>query len=105
MFEPTQSVKDYIYYFQFEHRNRDKDMYTPNDKHKQLALIGCVQDLSPKYQDRLEDSWAGTFYHEFFRRINEDLLSILYSDKPSRPNMPANVLVGLEVLTSNGCTS
>jgi hypothetical protein len=73
-------------------------MYTPNDKHKQLALIGCVQDLSPKYQDRLEDSWAGTFYHEFFRRINEDLFSILYSDKPSRPNMPVNVLVGLEVL-------
>jgi hypothetical protein len=73
-------------------------MYIKNDKHKQLALIGCVQDLSPKYQDRLEDSWAGTFYHEFFRRINEDLFSILYSDKPSRPNMAVNVLVGLEVL-------
>jgi len=66
--------------------------------HKQLSLISCVGDLSPKYQDRLEDSWAGTFYSDFFCHIDEDLFSKLFSDKPSRPNIAVNVLVGLDVL-------
>lgn len=98
MFASTQSAKNLIYYSQVEHRNRDKDMHTPNNSHKQLSLINNVKDLSRKYQKRLKDSWAGTFYDEFFYRIDESLFSVLYSDKPSRPNMAVNVLVGLEVL-------
>ena len=98
MIEPTQSAKNLIYYSQVEHKNWDKDMHISNNSHKQLSLINNVKDLSKKYQKRLKDSWAGTFYQEFFYFINEDLFSILYSDKPSRPNMAVNVLVGLEVL-------
>jgi len=73
-------------------------MLIKNTMHKQLSLISCVGDLSPKYQDRLEDSWAGTFYSDFFCHIDEVLFSKLFSDKPSRPNMAVNVLVGLDVL-------
>ena len=35
-----------------------------------------------------------------FCRIDEDIFAILYSDKASRPNIPVNVLVGLEILKS-----
>ncbi len=54
--------------------------------------------LSEKRRKGLEESWAGTFYREFFCRLEEDIFADLYSDKPSRPNIPANVLAGFEVL-------
>ena len=35
---------------------------------------------------------------EFFSRIDEQSFAVLYSEKDSRPNVPVNVLVGLEAL-------
>jgi hypothetical protein len=75
-------------------------MYRKNQQHKQQSMFSSVQDLPDKQRERLEQSWAGTFYTEFFCRINEDMFAVLYSDKASRPNTPVNVLVGLEVLKS-----
>jgi hypothetical protein len=69
-----------------------------NDRHKQPALISTVNDLPEKHREILTKSWAHTFYHEFFCLINEEAFSVLYSDIPSRPNIPVNVLLGLEVL-------
>jgi hypothetical protein len=46
----------------------------------------------------LEESWAGVFRREFFCRLDERPFAVLYSDEPSRPNTPINVLVGLETL-------
>jgi hypothetical protein len=54
--------------------------------------------LSEKQRKRLENSWAGTFYKEFFNRIDEQAFAVLYSEKDSRPNVPVNVLVGPEAL-------
>jgi len=73
-------------------------MFKTNTKHQQPALISAVSDLPEKQRLRLEQSWAGTFYQEFFSRINEETFSVLYSDQPSRPNGPINVLVGLDSL-------
>lgn len=73
-------------------------MYRKNTKHLQLALISNVNDLPEKQRRRLDQSWAGTFYPEFFCRIDESVFEVLYSDMPSRPNVPVNVLVGLETL-------
>jgi hypothetical protein len=75
-------------------------MYRKNDQHRQQALFSSINDLPDKQRDRLEASWAGTFYTEFFCRIDEDIFAVLYSDEASRPNAPVNVLVGLEVLKS-----
>lgn len=75
-------------------------MYRKNDQHHQQALFSSINDLPPKKRQRLEASWAGTFYTEFFCRIDEDMFAVLYSDEASRPNAPVNVLVGLEVLKS-----
>jgi len=73
-------------------------MYKANKKHLQPALISTVQDLPEKYRQRLDQSWAGEFYREFFCRINESAFACLYVDHPSRPNIPVNVLVALDAL-------
>jgi len=73
-------------------------MFKKNTKHLQPALISAVSELPEKQVKLLKGSWASTFYHEFFCRINEDSFAALYSSEPSRPNIPVNVMVGLEVL-------
>ena len=73
-------------------------MFRKNTKHQQPALISAASELPEKQRRRLEKSWADTFFNQFFLRINEEAFSVLYSDKSSRPNVPVNVLVGLEAL-------
>ena len=73
-------------------------MFRKNTKHQQPALISAASELPEKQRKRLESSWAGTFYKEFFSRIDEQSFAVLYSEKDSRPNVPVNVLVGLEAL-------
>ena len=73
-------------------------MFRKNTKHKQPALISAASELPEKQRKRLENSWAGAFYKEFFSRIDEQSFAVLYSEKDSRPNVPVNVLVGLEAM-------
>lgn len=73
-------------------------MYKPNKKHLQPLLISHVNDLPEKHRQRLEASWAGVFYQEYFCRLKEAPFAVLYADIPSRPNTPVNVLIGLETL-------
>ena len=73
-------------------------MFRKNSKHQQPALISAASELPEKQRKRLENSWADTFYHEFFSRIEESAFAVLYSKVGSRPNVPVNVFVGLEAL-------
>ncbi len=73
-------------------------MYKANKRHLQPLLISTVSDLPEKHRKRLEQSWASTFYREVFCRIPEDLFAVLYADIPSRPNVPVNLLVGLDMI-------
>jgi hypothetical protein len=73
-------------------------MFRKNKRHLQPPLISSVSQLSAKHRQRLADSWAGEFYREFFCRLKEEPFAALYADVPSRPNIPVNVLVGLETL-------
>jgi hypothetical protein len=73
-------------------------MFRKNDQHLQWPLFGGTDSLPKKQQERLERSWAATFYREFFCRIDEEPFAIVYSDEDSRPNIPVNVLVGFETL-------
>ena len=73
-------------------------MFKKNDQHLQQPLFSSLNSLPPKQRTRLRESWAGTFYKEVFCRLPEETLAILYSDQPSRPNIPVNVLMGLEIL-------
>ena len=73
-------------------------MFRENDQHLQHGLFDTFQQLPEKVRQRLETSWADTFYRETFCRIDESPFAILYSDEPSRPNTPINILVGAEIL-------
>ena len=73
-------------------------MFKKNTNHLQPALISSIRQLPKKQLKVLKESWAGTFYEEIFCRIDEEIFSVLYSSEPSRPNVPVNVLVGLEIL-------
>lgn len=75
-------------------------MFRRNDQHLQWPLMSDIDALPPKLKERLEASWAGTFYREVFVRLDEKPFAVLYSDEASRPNIPINVLVGLETLKS-----
>lgn len=75
-------------------------MFQSNQRHLQAPLLSDLDYLSDKARARLDESWAGAFYQEFFRRLDEQPFAVLYSDAPSRPNIPINVLVGLEALKS-----
>jgi hypothetical protein len=73
-------------------------MFRKNDAHLQPPLFSEIQALPSRVRQRLNDSWAGVFYRECFSRINEATFAVLYSGKASRPNVPVNILVGLECL-------
>ena len=80
-------------------------MFKKNHRHLQLPLTSHVDELPEMLHKRLENSWADTFYREFFCRLNEAPFGVLYVDFPSRPNVPVNVFVGLEFLKAgNGWT-
>jgi hypothetical protein len=73
-------------------------MFKKNKHHLQPVLISSVNELPAEMRQHLEVSWAGVFYREFFCRLDEEAFAVLYADIPSRPNVPVNVLVGLEYL-------
>ena len=73
-------------------------MFRTNRSHLQGSLFNTISELSEGARKVLENSWAGTFYKEVFCRIDEEALAVLYSENASRPNVPVNVLVSLEIL-------
>ncbi len=65
---------------------------------QQMSLNDTVYNM-PKYLKKtLYESWAQPFQELIFPAINEDRFSVLYSDKPSRPNSPVNVIIGALIL-------
>ncbi|MBC8265093.1 MAG: transposase [Anaerolineales bacterium] len=75
-------------------------MFRAHTDHLQTDFLDTVAQFPESKRQRLEDSWASTFYHEVFCRIEESIFAPLYSDEPSRPNAPVNVSAGLEMLKS-----
>lgn len=75
-------------------------MFRKNEEHRQQSFFSGENLLPRKLRQRLKESWAETFYREVFCRIDEEPFALLYSDKASRPNVPVNVLVGIEIVKS-----
>jgi hypothetical protein len=73
-------------------------MFRENNQHLQKDMFSTLDELPAHLRSRLESSWAGTFYRECFMRINEEPFRELFSEIDSRPNVPVNVLIGLEIL-------
>jgi hypothetical protein len=75
-------------------------MFRQNEEHRQQSFFSGENLLPDKLRARLRNSWAETFYHELFCRIDETLFAPLFSKEDSRPNSPVNVLMGAEILKS-----
>jgi len=75
-------------------------MFRKNEAHRQVSMFSAEEWLPEKLQKQLQSSWAETFYNEVFCRIDETRFAALYSSTMSRPNVPVNVLVSLEILKS-----
>jgi len=73
-------------------------MFRLNDGSLPMPSSSSIALLPESYRARLAASWAGTFYNEFYLRIDEAPFAILYSAKASRPNIPVNRLISLEFL-------
>jgi hypothetical protein len=73
-------------------------MYKKNERAEQPLLLSDVNNLPQRAWKYLQASWAEVFRREVFLRIPEDRFATLYDKAPSRPNVPVNILVGLEVL-------
>lgn len=61
---------------------------------QQINFDDSYNNLTNREKKFLEKSWAKPFADEIFPAINEDMFSVLYSDKASRPNTPVNVIIG-----------
>lgn len=82
---------------------KENHTFRKNDRHRQLPLMSQLDQLPTPLQQRLQNSWAHTFYHQFFCRLDETPFAVLYADTPSRPNVPVNLLVAFEFLkAANG---
>jgi len=75
-------------------------VFSKSEEHKQSKMFTAVDYLPQTARKRLESSWASVFYEEFFSCLDEEVFSVLYSEKKSRPNTPVNILVGFETLKS-----
>jgi len=75
-------------------------MFRKNEEHQQQKIFTAVDLLPYAAKKRLENSWANSFYNDFFCNLDEEVFSVLYSDKKSRPNTPVNILMGFETLKS-----
>lgn len=65
---------------------------------QQIMLTDSTFNLTEREKNFLEKSWAKVFADKVFPAIDEDIFSVLYSDKASRPNTPVNVIVGALIL-------
>ena len=65
---------------------------------QQLSLMDSTFNLTERERKFLEKSWAKTFADKVFPAIDENIFSVLYSEKASRPNTPVNVIVGALIL-------
>lgn len=71
--------------------------FVSNDT-QQMSLADSTFNLIDRERKFLEKSWAKTFADKIFPAIDENLISVLYSEKASRPNAPVNVIVGALIL-------
>ncbi len=75
-------------------------MFREHKQHLQGQLYSTVSELPAAQRHLLEASWAGVFRHQVFAQLDESAFAVMYASKASRPNVPVNVLMGLEILKS-----
>lgn len=68
-------------------------MFKKNAKHLQSDMFGLQNTMPEELMKYAVKSEEYHFYNLIFCHIDEDIFSLLYSDKKSRPNAPVNSMV------------
>ena len=76
-------------------------MFKKNTKHLQTGLFGLYSMLPDQLKKEVKSSEEYYFYKLVFCHIDEEIFSVLYSDKKSRPNAPVNALVSALILMAH----
>lgn len=76
-------------------------MFKKNEKHLSPELFGMLNSLPEALQIKAKQSKEYAFYKLIFSHIDEDIFSVLYSKKKSRPNSPVNSLVSAIILSTH----
>ena len=66
--------------------------FVKNDN-QQLTVLDSTFNLTEREKRMLEKSWAKTFADKVFPAIDENIFSVLYSEKASRPNTPVKLIL------------
>ncbi len=61
-------------------------MFKKNTKHLQTDLFGLYYMLPERMKKKVKQSEEYYFYKLVFSQIDEEIFSVIYSDKKSRPN-------------------
>ena len=75
-------------------------VFKKNVKHLQADVFGLLDSLPAPLQQMATESEEYHFYKLIFSNIDEEIFSVLYSDKKSRPNSPVNAMVSALILMS-----
>jgi Transposase DDE domain/Transposase domain (DUF772) len=73
-------------------------MFKKNTKHLQTDMFGLFYFLPSHMQEKIKQSEEYHFYKLIFSKIDEQIFSIVYSDKKSRPNAPINSMISSLIL-------
>lgn len=73
-------------------------MFRRNYDHYQIDMLETANWMNKKIAEKLKNSWAFFFYEEVFCKIDEGLFEELYNNGNGRPNVPVNILLGLEYI-------
>lgn len=72
-------------------------MFRVNDRHNQTSFLDSRNFMSTRIRDKLEKSWAQSFYDHVFCKIDEKPFAALYGTT-GNPNFPVNILLSLEYI-------
>ena len=73
-------------------------MFKKNTKHLQTDMFGMQNTMPESLKKHAVKSEEYHFYNIIYYNIKEEIFSILYSDKKSRPNAPINSMVSALIL-------
>ena len=72
-------------------------MFRKNKRHFELPLTSNVDELPPKLRKRLDTSWSGVFYREFFSRPQRSSLHDIICRLPLTTKHPCECIGRAEV--------
>ena len=76
-------------------------MFKKTNTNKQLSLLSSInQHLTGTSKKQFSDptAWHNTFYSQIVNKIDENIFSVLFSEKQGSPNASVKTLISMMIL-------